>query len=222
MITMTRDVNEDLKAVMDRDPAVRDEIDAKWFSQGYHAIRIYRRSHELWTKGKYRRARFLNYLGHILTGADIHPGAIIGKGVFIDHAVGVVIGETTIIGDNVCIYQGVTLGGVSSEKGKRHPTIEDNVVIGADATILGNITIGHNTRIGAGSVVLKDVPPNSTVVGVPGKVIKREGIRVDDVLRHDDLPDPVKDTLQDFAEKIEKLWKRMEELESELGSEKQR
>ncbi|HII99941.1 MAG TPA: serine O-acetyltransferase [Candidatus Methanomethylophilaceae archaeon] len=219
---MTRDVNEDLKAVMDRDPAVRDEIDAKWFSQGYHAIRIYRRSHELWTKGKYRRARFLNYLGHILTGADIHPGAIIGKGVFIDHAVGVVIGETTIIGDNVCIYQGVTLGGVSSEKGKRHPTIEDNVVIGADATILGNITIGHNTRIGAGSVVLKDVPPNSTVVGVPGKVIKREGIRVDDVLRHDDLPDPVKDTLQDFAEKIEKLWKRMEELESELGSEKQR
>ncbi len=203
----------DLKAVMDRDPAVRDRRDAAWFSQGYHAIRFHRWSHALWMKGSHRRARFLNYVGRVLTGADLHPGADIGEDVFIDHASGVVVGETAEIGDHVCIFQGVTLGGVSSEKGKRHPTIGENVVIGANATVLGDISIGSNTRIGAGSVVVKDVPPNSTVVGIPGKVIKQGGVRLDQVLKHDELPDPVKEALQETAAEVESLRERLEALE---------
>lgn len=203
----------DLKAVIDRDPAVRDEKDAKWFSQGYHAIRFHRHSNSHWRRGNYRRARLLNYVGRVLTGADIHPGATIGEDVFIDHATGVVIGETAVIKDHVCIFQGVTLGGVSSQKGKRHPTIEENVVIGANATVLGDIVIGNNTRIGAGSVVVKDVPPNSTVVGIPGKVIKQGGIRVDEALKHDDLPDPVKEALQEMADQLTSLREKVERLE---------
>ncbi len=210
MMRMSKE--RDLKAVMDRDPAVRDEKDAKWFSQGYHAIRFHRHSNAHWHRGNYRRARLLNYIGRVLTGADIHPGATIGDDVFIDHASGVVIGETAVIKDHVCIFQGVTLGGVSSKKGKRHPTIEENVVIGANATVLGDIVIGNNTRIGAGSVVVKDVPPNSTVVGIPGKVIKMGGVRVD-ALKHDDLPDPVKEVLQEMADQLESLKGKVERLE---------
>ena len=210
MMKMSKE--RDLQAVMDRDPAVVDERDARWFCQGYHAIRFHRHSHRHWLKGNRSRARFLNYISRVLTGADIHPGATIGEDVFIDHATGVVIGETAVIGDHVCIFQGVTLGGVSSKKGKRHPTIEDNVVIGANATVLGDITIGSHTRIGAGSVVVKDVPPNSTVVGIPGKVIKREGIRVDEALKHDDLPDPVKEAIQDMADQVAELREQVRRL----------
>lgn len=212
---MSRD--NDLQAVMDRDPAVRDEKDAKWFSQGYHAVRFHRHSHSHWLRGNHRRARFLNYIGRILTGADIHPGATIGEDFFIDHATGVVIGETAIIGDHVCIFQGVTLGGVSSKKGKRHPTIEENVVVGANATVLGDITVGRDTRIGAGSVVVKSVPARSTVVGIPGKVIKREGIRVDEALSHDDLPDPVKEALQEMSGQIADLREQLERLRNGKG-----
>jgi serine O-acetyltransferase len=203
---------EDLEAVLKRDPAIIDENDAINYHAGLHAVAMYRESHELWLKGEYSKARGLNYEAHKLTGADIHPAAVIGRDFFIDHATGVVIGETSVIGDHVSIYQGVTLGGVSSEKGKRHPTIGDRVVIGANATILGNIKIGNNVRIGAGSVVLNDVPDDSTVVGVPGKVVKQGGLKVGQDLEHSDLPDPVRDALASMEDEITKLRKEMDAL----------
>ena len=202
----------DIKAVMDRDPSISDVADAKKYHMGLHAVSLYRDSHELWEQGKFDKAREMSYKAHQMTGADIHPAAKIGEFFFIDHATGVVIGETTVIGDYVSIYQGVTLGGVSSEKGKRHPTIEDHVVIGANATVLGNITIGKGVRVGAGSVVLKDVPADSTVVGVPGKIVKMHGVKKED-LKHDDLPDPVKDALSSMESEIKKLTQRIKELE---------
>lgn len=156
-------------------------------------------------------------MSRVLTGADIHPGATIGKGFFIDHATGVVIGETTIINDNVSIFQGVTLGGVSTSKKKRHPTIGNNVTIGANASVLGDITIGDNVKIGAGSVVVKDVPPNTTVVGIPGRVVKRNGEREKVLdLTHENLPDPLIDTIADLVNSISALEKKVEELEEKL------
>ena len=202
---------EDLDAVLKRDPAIIDEKDAMNYHAGLHAVALYRQSHELWEKGEYSDARALNYESHKLTGADIHPAAKIGKDFFIDHATGVVIGETAEIGDHVSLYQGVTLGGVSSKKGKRHPTVGDHVVIGANATILGNIRIGNNVRVGAGSVVLNDVPDDSTVVGVPGKIVRQGGLRMGD-LKHDDLPDPVKDALASMGSEISELRKEIESL----------
>jgi serine O-acetyltransferase len=206
---------EDVYTVLERDPAPRTFKEAMLFSQGVHAVIIYRISHRLWSKGNYTMARMLNYFGRFLTGADIHPGAYIGKGFFVDHATGLVIGETTIIGENVSLFQGVTLGGVSTSKGKRHPTIMDNVVVGANAVILGNITIGENVKIGAGSVVVKDVPPDSTVVGVPGKVVKRDGLKKVD-LRHDQIPDPILDAMTDIVDSIHKIEHRLDILEEEL------
>ena len=197
----------DLAAVMERDPAIIDEEDARKYHTGLHAVSMYRESHRLWTEGKLKEARKINYEAHQLTGCDIHPGAVIGSGFFIDHATGVVIGETAVIGNDVTIYQGVTLGGVSFEKGKRHPTVGDRVVIGANATVLGNIIIGDDVRIGAGSVVLKDVPHNSTVVGIPGKIVERDGIKIEkkDVLRHNDIPDCFMDEISKLQLEIEKL-----------------
>lgn len=202
----------DLRAVMQRDPSIIDENDARRFHMGLHAISMYREAHRFWNQGKYEKARALSYKSHEITGADIHPAATIGSDFFIDHATGVVIGETAVIGDHVSMYQGVTLGGVSSEKGKRHPTVGDHVVIGANATVLGNINIGNFVRIGAGSVVLRDVPDHSTVVGVPGKVVKQCGVKTED-LKHDDLPDPVKDAIACVEDELEKIKKRLEELE---------
>lgn len=204
---------DDLKAVMDSDPAIIDEEDALNYHMGLHAVAMYRKSHELWKKGEKMAARKINYDAHALTGADIHPGATIGRGFFIDHATGVVIGETTVIGDHVILYQGVTLGGVSFDKGKRHPTLGNRVVVGANATVLGNITIGNNVRIGAGSVVVKDVPNDCTVVGVPGKVTKRHGVSVEKELRHDDLPDPVRDRFAELQKEIDSLKKKIATLE---------
>lgn len=206
-------LEKDLRAVVDRDPSITDENVAVKYHMGLHAVSMYREGHRLWNEGKYDKARQISYKAHRLTGADIHPAAMIGDSFFIDHATGVVIGETSVIGNNVSIYQGVTLGGVSSQKGKRHPTIGDHVVIGANATVLGNITIGNNVRIGAGSVVLKDVPDDSTVVGVPGKIVKQSGTRVADDLRHDDLPDPVKDALAQMEFEIKRLKEGLEKLE---------
>ena len=203
--------DQDLKAVIARDPSVTDPNDAKKYHMGLHAVSMYRDAHDLWVSGKHDQARRLAYRAQKLTGADIHPAAEIGDDFFIDHAIGVVIGETSVIGKSVSIYQGVTLGGVSSEKGKRHPTIGDHVVIGADATILGNIKIGNNVRVGAGSVVLKDVPDDSTVVGVPGKVVKQRGVKTGD-LEHDDLPDPVRDALAAMESEITELRKQLEKL----------
>ena len=174
-------------------------------------------SHNLYLRGQYKIARLINYWSRVLTGADIHPGATIGKGFFIDHATGVVIGETTIINDNVSIFQGVTLGGVSTSKKKRHPTIGNNVTIGANASVLGDITIGDNVKIGAGSVVVKDVPPNTTVVGIPGRVVKRNGEREKVLdLTHENLPDPLIDTIADLVNSISALEKKVEELEEKL------
>ena len=198
---------DDLKVVMERDPAIMNEEDAIKFHTGFKAVSMYRESHELWLKGEYMKAREINTLAHRETGCDIHPGATIGKRFFIDHATGVVIGETTVIGDDVSIYQNVTLGGVSTSKGKRHPTLGNRIVVGAGAIILGNITIGDDVRVGAGSVVVKDVPPDCTVVGVPGKIVKQGGVRVDlaDVLDHNNLPDVMQERMDRMEKEIAEL-----------------
>jgi serine O-acetyltransferase len=202
----------DLAAVMERDPAIIDEEDARKYHTGLHAVSMYRESHRLWQAGEFKKARKINYDAHRLTGCDIHPGATIGEGFFIDHATGVVIGETAIVGEDVTLYQGVTLGGVSFEKGKRQPTIGDRVVIGANPTVLGNITVGNDVRIGAGSVVLKDVPHNSTVVGVPGRVIERDGIKIEkkEMPMHNDIPDCIGEEISKLRSEIDKLYSIIE------------
>jgi len=215
---MAKDRTDDAAVVLERDPAPKSRTEAVLFSQGLHAIRFHRTAHRLYLRKRYKTARALNYVSRILTGADIHPGAKIGKDFFIDHATGVVIGETSEIGDNVSIYQGVTLGGVSTEKTKRHPTIGNNVVVGAGATILGPITIGDNVRVGAGSVVVKSVPPNSTVVGVPAKIVHREGTTKID-LHHEELPDPVVNAFVDLCHSLSEMEYRLEQVEKKLGLE---
>lgn len=207
---------DDVDVVLERDPAPKSRAEALLFSQGLHAIRLHKVAHRLYLKRRYKTARLVNYVSRILTGADIHPGATIGRDFFIDHATGVVIGETAEIGNNVSMYQGVTLGGVRTEKKKRHPTIGNNVVIGAGATILGPITIGDNVRVGAGSVVVKSVPPNSTVVGVPAKIVHREGGTTID-LRHDELPDPVVNAFVDLCHSLSEMEYRLEQIENKLG-----
>lgn len=206
----------DVDVVLERDPAPKSRTEALLFSQGLHALRLHRTAHRFYLKGRYKTARAINYVSRILTGADIHPGATIGRNFFIDHATGVVIGETAEIGDNVSVYQGVTLGGVSTEKKKRHPTIGNNVVIGAGATILGPITVGDNVRVGAGSVVVKSVPPNSTVVGVPAKIVQRTGVTAID-LHHEDLPDPVVNAFIDLCHSLSEMEYRLEQIEKKLG-----
>jgi serine O-acetyltransferase len=213
---MTVDEKDDVQIVLERDPAPKSRTEAVLFSQGLHAVRLHKMAHRQYLKRHYKTARAINYVSRILTGADIHPGAKIGKNFFIDHATGVVIGETAEIGDNVSIYQGVTLGGVSAEKKKRHPTIGNNVVVGAGATILGPITIGDNVRVGAGSVVVKSVPPNSTVVGVPAKIVQRSGATTID-LHHEELPDPVVNAFIDLCHSLSEMEYRMEQIESRLG-----
>ncbi len=207
---------DDVRTVLERDPAPKSFSEALMFSPGLHAILIHRVSHKLYLKGEYKLARLLNYWGRVLTGADVHPGATIGKGFFIDHATGVVIGETTIIGDNVSVFQGVTLGGVSTSKEeKRHPTLMNNVIVGAHATVLGDIVIGENSKIGAGSVVVKDVPPNSTVVGIPGKVVRKNGEKPVQP-RVENLPDPMVTVLNDICTSIERLEHRIDAIEKKL------
>ena len=207
---------DDLAVVMEKDPAIVDENDAIKYHTGLQAVSMYRESHQLWLAGEKEKAREINFIAHQLTGCDIHPGATIGKRFFIDHATGVVIGETAIIGDNVSLYQGVTLGGVSFNKGKRHPTIGNHVVIGCNACVLGNINIGSNVRIGAGSVVLKDVPDDCTVVGVPGRIVRRAGVRTNDQdLNHNDLPDPMKEKIAELEGQIADLKKQIEDLKGQ-------
>ena len=204
---------DDLDVVMEKDPAIVDEEDAKRFHTGLWAVSMYRLSHELWLQGKKKEARDINFRAHHLTGCDIHPGATIGKRFFIDHATGVVIGETAVIGDDVSLFQGVTLGGVSFNKGKRHPTLGNHVVVGCGAAILGNITIGNNVRVGAGSVVLKDVPDDCTVVGIPGEVVKRAGIKTrDEDLMHNELPDPVREKIEELENEIRELKEIIEQM----------
>jgi len=204
-------IKSDINAVFDRDPAANNIIEVLLAYSGLHVLLFHRFSHWLYSTGLRTLPRLISQLARFLTGIEIHPGAEIGRGFFIDHGMGVVIGETTEIGDNVTLYQGVTLGGTGKEKGKRHPTIGDNVVVGAGAKILGSITIGADSKIGAGSVVLTDVEENATVVGVPGRVVVRDGKRVhpERDLQHADLPDPIKDKLLELEEEFLDLKKNI-------------
>ncbi len=203
---MKRKINKikmDLEAAKSHDPAATGAWEIVLTYNGFHALVLYRIAHYLHVRGFRLIARMISALGRFFTGIEIHPGAKIGYGVFIDHGTGVVIGETTEIGNNVTIYQGATLGGTGKDKGKRHPTVESGVMISAGAKVLGPITIGKNAKIGAGSVVLKDVPANATVVGVPGVVVRLNGERTDDLDQA--LPDPVEDKLNDLSERLRKL-----------------
>jgi serine O-acetyltransferase len=194
----------DLAIIRQRDPAARGTLEILLCYPGFHALELHRVSHWLWRLGLPLIPRVLSQVGRLLTGVEIHPGARIGRGVFIDHGMGVVIGETSVIGDNCLLYQGVTLGGTGKEHGKRHPTLMDNVVVGAGAKVLGAITVGSNTRIGAGSVVLRNVEADSTVVGIPGRVIHQAGARIDP-LAHSALPDAEAAVIRNLMERIDSL-----------------
>ncbi len=204
-------IKKDISAAMQRDPAARNGLEIVLCYAGLHAVWNHRINHWLWNNGMRLLARWFAQLNRFFTGIEIHPGAVIGEGFFIDHGMGVVIGETSIIGKNVTIFHGVTLGGVSAQKGKRHPTIEDEVVIGAGAKILGNITIGSCSRIGANAVVVKDVPCDSVVVGVPGRIVHKEHIEthIPD-LAHNQLPDTVSQQLINITKNLATLEKKLE------------
>jgi serine O-acetyltransferase len=216
-------IKEDVGVVFDRDPAARSTLEVVLTYPGVHAVFFYRIAHWLWTRDLKLVARLIANIGRFLTGVDIHPGANIGRRLFIDHGMGVVIGETTDIGDDVTLYQGVTLGGTSLNKGKRHPTVEDHVIITTGATVLGPVTIGARSRIGAGSVVIHPVPPNATVVGIPGRVVRSDGVPhapglelVD--LDHGDLPDPVARAISILLDHVEKLEHKLDALAARQGT----
>jgi len=225
-------IKEEMQIIKERDPAIKTPLEV-FLYPSFKAILHYRLAHKLYKKKHYFLARWISQRAARKTGIEIHPGATIGKGLFIDHGIGVVIGETTVIGDNVTLYQGVTLGGTGKEKGKRHPTVGNNVMISAGAKVLGSFTIGDNSKIGAGSVVLSEVPPNSTVVGVPGRVVKRDNVKIPRKdLDHVHLPDPVKndiislknenrflrDELKRISETIEELKRQIEDLKSNVST----
>ncbi len=217
-------LREDVQTIFERDPAARSIWEIALAYPGFHGLLVYRASHWLWQHGLRTPGRFVSHLGRFLTGIEIHPGATIGRRFFIDHGMAVVIGETTEIGDDVTIYQGVTLGGTSTQRGKRHPTIEDSVQIFTGAKVLGPITVGQHSRIGAGSVLVTSVPPHSTVVGIPGKVVRTGGLKHTESgrpvidLDSADLPDPVSRALGGLLEKIEDLEKKVAELSARSGT----
>jgi serine O-acetyltransferase len=205
-------IREDVATVMEHDPAAKSRLEVFLCYSGLHAVWFYRINHWLWNQHFFLLGRLLSQFARFLTGVEIHPGAQIGRRLFIDHALGVVIGETAIVGDDVTLYQGVTLGGTGKEQGKRHPTLEDGVVAGSGAKILGNITVGKNCRIGAGSVVLRSVPEDSTVVGVPGHIIFREGKRVV-IIDPKQINDPLSEALASVMAEVNKLRERVQQLE---------
>ena len=205
-------IREDVATVLERDPAAKSRLEVFTCYAGLHAVWFYRVNHWLWNHRLFLVGRWLSQVARLLTGIEIHPGAKIGRRLFIDHGMGVVIGETATVGDDVTLFQGVTLGGTGKEHGKRHPTIEDNVVVGGGAKILGNIIVGKNCRIGAGSVVLRNVPENSTVVGVPGHIIFREGKRVV-ITDPKQIADPLSEALAAVATEVDKLSGRVQKLE---------
>ncbi len=205
-------LRRDIRTVLERDPAARSPLEVLLCYPGVHALAFHRLAHRVWNRGWTTLARFISHVARFLTGIEIHPAARLGAGLFIDHGLGVVIGETAEVGENVTILQGVTLGGTSLKREKRHPTLGDNVVVGAGAKIIGALKIGDGSRIGAGSVVVREVPPNSVVVGVPGRVTYRDGQKVGGIdLNQGDLPDPV-------AKAIEQLMDRIRALEAEVES----
>lgn len=224
-----RYIIEDIKAIKARDPAVRTYLEAAICYPGLHAVIVHRLTHWLYNKGLFFLSRIISNIVRLITGVEIHPGAKIGKGVFIDHGMGVVIGETAEIGDNVTIYQGVTLGGTGKDTGKRHPTLEENVVVSSGAKVLGPFTVGKNSKIGAGAVVLKEVPPNCTVVGVPGRIVVKDNKRVKDEdmtpkgidLNQIDLPDPVMQEIMKLKKAVEVMKTDIEGIKGEKESEKE-
>ena len=209
-------IKQEIQVIRERDPAIKSNMEV-FLYPSFKAIIAYRIAHKLYVKKHYFLARWVSQKAVRKTGIEIHPGAKIGKGLFIDHGSGVIIGETAELGDNVTLYQGVTLGGTGKEQGKRHPTLKDNVMVSAGAKVLGSFTIGENSKIGAGSVVLKEVPPNCTVVGVPGRIVKRDDVKIP---RSDmdqvHLPDPVKEELINLRESNRLLEERVRELESKF------
>jgi len=200
----------EIKTAQEKDPAAKSFIEILLLYQGLHALVAYRVAHFFYRAKLFFLARFISQLARWATGIEIHPGAKIGKGLFIDHGMAVVIGETAIIGNNVLLYQGVTLGGTGLTHGKRHPTIGNNVVIGAGAKVLGDITIGDNSYIGANAVVIKDVPANSTVVGVPGRITKQDGKKIDISLDHIHVLDPIMQSIEELEKRIENIEKPKE------------
>jgi serine O-acetyltransferase len=216
MMGFIRNIKEDIQTIKERDPAIHSALEA-FLYPSFKAMCHYRLAHKLYLRQHYYWARYISQRGARKTGIEIHPGAQIGKGFFIDHGIGVIIGETTVIGNNVTLYQGVTLGGTGKEHGKRHPTIGDNVLISAGAKVLGSFTIGENSKIGAGSVVLSEVPPNSTVVGVPGRVVKRYNqLLPRETMSHGELPDPVKEDINCLKKENTELINRLLDMETEL------
>jgi serine O-acetyltransferase len=208
---MFKTIREDLAVVFERDPAATSKLEVVLTYAGYHALLAYRIAHRLHAWGVPFIPRAISQLARLLTGIEIHPAAKIGRGFFIDHGMGVVIGETAEIGDHVTLFQGVTLGGTGKERGKRHPTLGNHVVVGAGAKILGGIRIGDNVKIGANSVVLKSVPANSTVIGVPGRIIKAEGDRLPEAtMDHTNIPDPVLDRFEALERELIKLRKQID------------
>lgn len=205
-------IPEDIASVFDRDPAAKSVLEILLCYSGLHALWFYRLNHWLWNHGMRLLSRWLSQVARLLTGIEIHPAAQIGRRLFIDHGMGVVIGETSVIGDDVTLYQGVTLGGTGKEKSKRHPTIGNGVVIGAGARVLGNIRVGDNSRVGAGSVVLRDVPDNATIVGVPGHIVLRSGQRVV-ITDPEQIHDPLSEALAAVATQVKDLKERLQKLE---------
>ena len=209
---LLQSIRRDIQAAKDRDPAAVSTLEVIFAYPGFHARQIHRLSHALHSDGLRLPARLISHLGRALTGIEIHPCAQIGEGFFIDHGMGVVIGETTIIGDNCHLYQGVTLGGTSTKRAKRHPTLGDGVVVGAGAKIIGAVNIGAGSKIGAGSVVVTNVPPNATVVGVPGHIVAYADPGNDTILK---LPDPEWDVIQHLETRVAELERRIAEMERE-------
>ena len=211
-----RQIKEEYEVIRERDPAIKSPLEVLLYPS-FRVMLSYRKAHKKYLKGQYFRARKISQKAARKTGIEIHPGAVIGKGFFIDHGSGVIIGETTIIGDNVTLYQGVTLGGTGKESGKRHPTLCDNVMVSAGAKVIGSFTIGENSKIGAGSVVLEEVPPNCTVVGVPGRIVKRDNIKVP---RSDmdqvHLPDPVMEDIIVLQHENSALCNKIIDLDKEI------
>jgi serine O-acetyltransferase len=215
-------LRRDIRAALERDPAARSALEVLLCYPGVHVLIFYRVAHRLWLRGWTTTARFLMHIARFLTGIEIHPAAKLGPGLFIDHGMGVVIGETAEVGENVTLLQGVTLGGTSLKREKRHPTLGNNVVVGAGAKIIGAFRIGDGSRIGAGSVVVREVPPNSVVVGVPGRITHRDGQRVAGQidLNQTDLPDPVTRALEHLVERVRALEAEVESLRKTLDAER--
>ena len=207
---------QDIEVVMKMDPAARSRFEVFLTYAGLHAVWLHRVAHRCYRLGWFTLARAIAQFGRFMTGIEIHPGAVIGRGLFIDHGMGVVIGETAVVGDYVVLYQGVTLGGTGKEKGKRHPTIGNHVLIATGAKVLGSLTVGDYAKIGAGSVVLRSVPPNATVVGIPARVVVLDGRRVDE-LDQVNLPDVVDETCRALEKRIESLEKQLAELETRVA-----